>query len=113
MVQKICSITELSDPGSKEFVVQRQNQALDAFLVLRHGRVYAYVNRCPHTGIGLNWQPDQFLNLEGDLVQCSMHGALFQIDNGLCIRGPCQGLALTQLAVEVHDGVIYASDDTD
>jgi nitrite reductase/ring-hydroxylating ferredoxin subunit len=44
---------------------------------------------CPHLGIPLNWAPERFLDLDGTLIQCSSHGALFQIDSGECIAGPC------------------------
>lgn len=69
------------------------------FLVQFDGLLYAYLNRCPHLGIELNWMPDQFLESGGDLIICSTHGALFKIDDGLCISGPCQGQALTSLQI--------------
>lgn len=61
--------------------------------------IVRYLNRCPHLGIELNWMPDQFLESGGDLIICSTHGALFKIDDGLCISGPCQGQALTSLQI--------------
>ena len=66
-------------------------------LVRREGRVYAYRNRCPHRGIPLEWQPDQFLDDSGSLIRCSTHGALFLIESGECVAGPCEGQALQAL----------------
>ena len=77
--------------------------AIDGFVINWHGQFYAYRNRCPHTGVNLNWQPDIFLDLQGCYVQCSMHGALFEPNTGLCIRGPCLGASLQPLTI-VHDG---------
>ncbi|MBK8970753.1 MAG: Rieske 2Fe-2S domain-containing protein [Hahellaceae bacterium] len=77
------------------------------FLVQFDGQLRAYLNRCPHLGIELNWMPDQFLESGGDLIICSTHGALFKIDDGLCISGPCQGQALTQLTIKHDAGGVF------
>lgn len=81
------------------------------FLVRHRGQVRAYRNRCPHLGIELNWMPDRFLDLDRRFIHCSTHGALFKIDNGHCIAGPCQGEALTALACREQDGHIYVKLD--
>jgi len=74
---------------------------------VRHGdRVYAYRNRCPHTGAPLDWQPDQFLDLEQMFIQCAFHGALFRIADGYCVRGPCAGQSLEAVSVRIDDGLV-------
>jgi nitrite reductase/ring-hydroxylating ferredoxin subunit len=65
--------------------------------VRRDGVAYVYINRCPHRGIPLEWQPDQFLDQSASLIQCATHGALFLIESGECIAGPCAGQNLTAL----------------
>ncbi|MEE8263379.1 MAG: Rieske (2Fe-2S) protein, partial [Gammaproteobacteria bacterium] len=42
------------------------------------------------------WVPDQFLDETGNLLQCATHGALFRIEDGFCVAGPCTGASLTQ-----------------
>ena len=69
-------------------------RALDGFLVRHGGRVLAYVDSCPHTGAPLNWEPDRFLDIDQRYIQCATHGALFRIDDGLCVQGPCAGQSL-------------------
>lgn len=55
--------------------------------------------------------PDQFLNLDGDLIQCATHDALFRLEDGVCIAGPCAGRSLTRLRVEVcNDDVVVLLD---
>lgn len=76
----------------------------------RSKKVYAYVNSCPHIGVTLNWLPEQFLDSEGELIQCSTHGALFLIETGECISGPCNGQALTSLQVDERNNSIYLID---
>lgn len=101
--QALCHIDDITEGQSKGFSVNGQ----DLFAVKKMGKVYIYDNHCPHVGVNLEWLPDQFLDNDGCLIQCSMHGALFTIENGHCIAGPCQGDALTPLEFVVEDGVIY------
>ncbi|GEK48110.1 (2Fe-2S)-binding protein [Bisbaumannia pacifica] len=75
----------------------------EAFLVRVHGRISAFENRCPHQGIGLDFQPDVFLEPGGELIQCSMHGALFLPESGECVFGPCQGRHLVPVAIRIDD----------
>ena len=44
------------------------------------------------------------------MLRCSKHGALFQINDGLCVEGPCQGESLQPLKCIVDNGVIYLVD---
>ena len=75
-----------------------------AVLLIRYdGQLYCYQNRCPHLGIPLNWQPDDFLSQEDTHIQCSTHGALFNLTDGQCIMGPCNGDQLTPLVVECDE----------
>lgn len=66
--------------------------------VRRDGQVFIYKNRCPHRGVALEWLPDQFLDSSASLIQCATHGALFLIEDGECIAGPCEGKSLTAVA---------------
>ncbi len=76
-------------------------------VVVRRGAVvHAYLNRCPHLGVELNWMPDQFLDRSGRLLQCATHGALFEPDTGYCIAGPCRGKSLPRVACAVQGGHI-------
>jgi Rieske Fe-S protein len=43
---------------------------------------------------------------QAPLILCVMHGALFDIDTGECISGPCAGLALPALPVRVERGYV-------
>ena len=89
----LCAPSELAEGQSRGFVIDH----LNLFAVRRDGRVYAYRNHCPHRGVPLEWQPDRFLDDSGSLIQCARHGALFLIDSGECVAGPCEGQALQRL----------------
>nr|WP_221800300.1 Rieske (2Fe-2S) protein [Oceanobacter mangrovi] len=99
----LCSLDELLPGTARGFELNDK-----PVLVVRQGsNLYAYHNSCPHRGIRLEWQPDQFLDIDNHFIQCSTHGALFNIHDGLCIAGPCVGDALLPLACEVRDGQIW------
>src|SRR5215469_6292916 len=106
----ICRLEDIPDPGARGFSFPGAQFPDEWFLVHRYGKVYAYRNYCPHTGRFLNWKPDAFLTRDLTLIMCSGHGALFEPVGGLCVAGPCVGLGLTILPVEVEDGevVVYS-----
>jgi nitrite reductase/ring-hydroxylating ferredoxin subunit len=111
LTRVICPLHELADPGAKGFTMGAGDWPLRGFVV-RHGdNVRAYVNHCPHAGFPLNWSPDQFLAPGAPLILCVMHGALFEIDTGECIAGPCAGLGLQPLRVHVRNGYVLLDDD--
>lgn len=101
----ICRLEELADPGSRGArLTLPDGGALEILVVRREARIYAYRNRCPHTGVNLEWQPHRFLDLTGHFILCATHGALFRFEDGLCLRGPCAGQRLTPVAVRVESG---------
>jgi len=108
MRQKICDFKSLAELSCKEFILKNNGFMQDAFLIYFKQRCYAYENSCPHTGVNLNWQEQQFFSLDGFFLQCSMHGALFKPDSGLCVRGPCQGECLKPINIVIEDGMVYA-----
>jgi len=77
---------------------------ISSVVLIRHdNQLYCYQNQCPHLGIPLNWQPDDFLSIEKTHIQCSTHGALFNFADGQCIMGPCNGDQLTPLTIECDE----------
>lgn len=101
----LCRLDDLEDPGSKGF---EQIDGEEPFFIVRRGDdVFAYRNSCPHYGAPLDWKPDAFLSIEKDRILCSMHGALFTLDDGLCTDGPCPGQSLTAINVRIDDGAVY------
>jgi nitrite reductase/ring-hydroxylating ferredoxin subunit len=107
----LCTLRQLEAKGSVGFMLGDGDWPVRGFVVLvRPGVVRAYENWCPHAGHGLDLVPERFLSPDGALIQCSSHGALFEKEDGLCIAGPCEGLALKPLPVELVDGYVLRSD---
>ncbi|RTZ74200.1 MAG: Rieske (2Fe-2S) protein [Gammaproteobacteria bacterium] len=101
----LCSLDELAEGEPRGFSLAGE-LPLELILLRRGGQVLAYRNRCPHTGINLEWLPDQFLDHSGRYLQCATHGALFRPEDGYCLRGPCAGYALEALPVVVKEGQV-------
>lgn len=108
---RVCCLDELADPGSRAFTLSFDDTEIEGFMVRRGDCVTAFINSCPHTGASLNWSPHQFLDMDGEFIQCSLHGALFRPNDGLCVRGPCVGQSLESLQVSLKDGIIWVSFD--
>jgi nitrite reductase/ring-hydroxylating ferredoxin subunit len=76
-------------------------------LIVRWDRkLYGYVNSCPHHGVNLDWERDQFLDPNGTHLLCGKHGARFDVATGDCIDGPCLNARLEPLKLSVLDGDI-------
>ncbi len=83
-------------------------------IAIRHqGELYLYQNRCPHRGIGLEWTPDRFLDPDKNFIQCASHGALFRIESGLCVAGPCNGQSLTVVDYRLDGDEIWIATPTE
>lgn len=102
----VCRLEDIEDPGSKGMTISIAGQLQDIFVVRQGDSVFGYLNSCPHTGGPLDWTPDRFLDLDGRYIQCAMHAALFRVEDGRCIAGPCNGDRLTPVPVEVDAGVV-------
>jgi nitrite reductase/ring-hydroxylating ferredoxin subunit len=99
----LCHVAELPNPGSKELKIAGET----CFVVRRGQALFVYRTRCPHTGASLNLMPDRFLDYDRQYIQCSTHGALFEMDSGKCVAGPCAGQYLDIVPCHIENGVLY------
>ncbi len=101
----LCADTDIEENSARGL----QGEGYNLIAVRKKGQLYLYNNSCPHRGIPLEWMPDQFLDHGKHYLQCATHGALFKIDDGHCIAGPCANDKLTAAAFEICDGQVYLS----
>jgi nitrite reductase/ring-hydroxylating ferredoxin subunit len=99
----LCHVDALGENQTKGFELGNDS----VFAIKRDGQIYVYRNSCPHRGVELNWLEDQFLDSDGELIQCATHGALFVIESGECIYGPCRGQNLQPVAFSIEHGLIH------
>lgn len=102
------AVGEIEHGKSKKFTLRRGQRELEALVVNFEGQHFAYINRCPHTGITLDWVNNQFFSSDNRYIMCATHGAVFEPPTGECIWGPCVGLSLQSVPVEIEEGRIYA-----
>jgi len=104
---ELCPVEEIEDGGAKGMVARVEGKQRNIFVVRQGDDFYAYLNWCPHNQVLIDQIPGQFFNGDKSLLRCSKHGALFQIESGLCVEGPCEGEILQALACSASDGIVY------
>jgi nitrite reductase/ring-hydroxylating ferredoxin subunit len=107
----ICSMSDIPSQKARGFHLVRVEEDGSArpwqIVVVRWGRqVFGYVNKCPHDGVNLDWERNQFFDPNGIRLMCGKHGALFELGTGMCIEGPCKGRSLQPVALSVLDNDI-------
>ena len=105
----LCPSAHLADGGvGLRFEVASGGGTVGAFVVRHRGKVVAYLNRCAHVAMELDWAPGQFFDRDGEALICASHGALYEPGSGDCISGPCAGRGgLRPLQVFEDGGVVY------
>jgi nitrite reductase/ring-hydroxylating ferredoxin subunit len=104
----ICPSQALADSGrGVRFEVEYFGHDTPAFVVRYAGGVHAYLNRCAHVAMELDWQEGVFFDLAGRDLLCSTHGATYDTRSGRCVGGPCNRSPLVKLRVEERDGMVY------
>ena len=108
----ICASAALAEGGrGVRFALRAPCGAEKGFAIRSCGAVRAYVNRCPHLGTELDWQPGEFFDVAGLYLVCSTHGAIFEPSTGFCVAGPCRGASLEPLQVRERNGEVLLLND--
>lgn len=100
----VCRSVEIGEADAKGFG-PLDGTRRKIILIRRRGVLYAWLDACPHysTGTPMAWKTDAYLNGEKTHLTCHSHGALFEIDTGECVLGPCLGQKLTAVDIAVSD----------
>ena len=106
---KLGKLDAIADGAARNFVLQMRAGRFHGFVVRRGAEVYGYVDRCPHMGLPLAQVLDDYLTPTGDLIACSWHSALFKIETGVCVGGPCGGQRLKPWPVIVVDDTLVTA----
>ncbi len=106
----LCRLTDIPEDGARGFGAA-PGGFTGLFAVRKAGRVFVYVNACPHIGLPLEPMPDRFLDHRRQAILCAVHGARFRIEDGKCLSGPCIGEALEPVAVRIVNGQVVVPAD--
>ena len=103
----LCRLADIPEGGTKGVEVEGPDGLpRDLFLHRTGDSVRCFENACPHMGTPLDWRPGEFLSEGGAHFICATHGALFRLDDGHCVFGPCAGKDLVSVPVILRDGMI-------
>jgi nitrite reductase/ring-hydroxylating ferredoxin subunit len=102
----LCALDVIGAESARNFVLQIGDAFFHGFVVRRGDQVFGYVDRCPHQGLPLTQKLDDYLTPDQTLIHCAWHGALFRVEDGRCIGGPCMGARLSPWPVKVENGII-------
>lgn len=110
----VCAADEVLEGGKGvRFPVTADGADATGFVVRYEGKVYAYLNRCAHVPIELDWAEGEFFESSGLYLMCATHGAIYAPDSGACAGGPCRGGRLRPITVtEREQKIFWMPDDT-
>jgi nitrite reductase/ring-hydroxylating ferredoxin subunit len=109
---KLGLLTDIADGTARGFRLQVKAGRFDGVVVRTGGTATGYVDLCPHAGVSLAGAPDDYIVHQvstGTLLACRWHGALFQVEDGACIAGPCKGQQLESWPLKVVRGMIVTA----
>ena len=108
----VCASDAVVEGGrGVRFPVRAFGEAATAFVVRYQGQPRAYLNRCAHVPIELDWVQGEFFESSGLYLMCQTHGAIYLPDTGACTGGPCRGGRLRPVAVREEAGEIFWQPD--
>ncbi len=104
----VCAGDDLAEGGpGVRFTVMRDGREEPAFAVRFDGSVHAWLNRCGHIPVELDWQPGRFFDDSGLYLICATHGALYDPASGRCVGGRCNGRGLVAVSVVEDGGEVF------
>jgi len=99
----------IADGKARNFVLEMRAGRFHGFVVRQGDTVRGYLDLCAHMALPLTNTLDDYLTPDGSHIQCSWHGALYRIEDGVCVGGPCTGAKLRPWPVAVIDGKIVTA----
>lgn len=102
-----CDALQEAGKGVRFNVRDAQGEHLPAFAICFEGGYFAYLNRCGHIAVQLDFQPGVFFADDGHALVCATHGAEYAPDTGACLGGPCFGVGLQALPTRIEKGKMF------
>jgi nitrite reductase/ring-hydroxylating ferredoxin subunit len=99
----------LAEASGRRFTVPLDGVSEEAIVVRWRGGLHAWINRCRHQGLPLDFGDGRVFDEAGDALVCCHHGARYRPDTGVCVEGPCVGGRLTPLALEMSGREVWCT----
>jgi len=104
----VARVGEVEPGQTKKFVLLIEGREVECFLMNHGGQIFAYVNRCRHVPMTMDWIDNQFLTEDGCYILCATHGAVYEPETGECIFGPPCGKVLIRVPLTTDRDQIIA-----
>ena len=108
----LCPSADVIDGGKGiRFAVVAGGRDTTGFVVRFKSEVFAYLNRCAHVPIELDWNQGEFFESSGLYLMCATHGAIYAPETGRCQGGPCRGGKLRPIGIsEINQHIFWQPD---
>ena len=107
-MKAIATVGELAPGTTKKFLLDCDGREVEGFLLNAGGALHAWVNRCRHVPMTMDWVENQFLTEDGRYILCATHGAAYEPDSGECVFGPPCGKFLDRVPLTIADDQVLA-----
>ena len=104
----VARVGELAPGETKKFLLHVEGQEEECFVVNHAGKLYAYVNRCLHVPMTMDWIDNQFMTEDKKFILCATHGACYLPDTGECVSGPPCGKFLIPITLTIRGEEVIA-----
>ncbi len=104
----VAHVDQLRPGHTKKFFLVIDGREEECFVVNHGGSFFAYINRCCHIPISLDWVENQLMTEDRRYIQCATHGAQYEPDTGECIWGTPCGKFLTPIALAIRGDEVIA-----
>jgi nitrite reductase/ring-hydroxylating ferredoxin subunit len=108
MRKVVARVADLPHGTTRKFHLNCAGRSVEGFLVAYAGGVFAYVNRCRHLPMSMDWVENHFFSEDKRYLICATHGATYEPTTGECIWGPCFGAFLEAVPIEIIGGEVFA-----
>ncbi|UBR51682.1 Rieske 2Fe-2S domain-containing protein [Halomonas sp. FeN2] len=88
----ICPSNVIKEGKAHYMEMMSNDESFPVIATRLNGRIYCYVNACPHQYLPLNYRSDNIISSDGHRFLCSAHGAVFDIKTGNCLTSDCDKL---------------------
>jgi len=104
----VADLSEVQAEGATKMfpILDGAGHPTEGFLVRFGGALHAYINRCPHVPLSLDYGDGQVFDEEQRWLICRNHGAVFEPDTGRCVAGPCAGASLQRLTLHIVGTIV-------
>jgi len=108
----VCRVGEIVPGHTKKFFLRNGEHEEECFVVNHGGTLHAYINRCSHVPMTMDWIENQFMTEDRQFIQCATHGACYLPDTGECVSGPPCGKFLTRVSLTIAGDEVIADGPT-